>query len=135
MVVRVPESDPGMSPQACAGEGSAGEEESEEGGGSTAAHLLEALRQFRLHHRGQYHSVLEEALAAYRLPGENTAATEGTGETQETSDDQTSQSQEEEEQQPASPPSPPSPPPSPATAEMEVSQDASTSIDQPDSSA
>ncbi|KAI4807230.1 hypothetical protein KUCAC02_027052, partial [Chaenocephalus aceratus] len=37
---------------ACAG----GEEESEEGGGSTAAHLLEALRQFRLHHRGQYQS-------------------------------------------------------------------------------
>ncbi|XP_031171441.1 protein phosphatase 1bb isoform X1 [Sander lucioperca] len=98
---------------ACAG----GEEESEEGGGSTAAHLLEALRQFRLHHRGQYHSVLEESLAAYHLRGESTA--DGAGEGRRTSDDDS-----DGQQQPASPPSPPSPPPSPATAKPEASKDA-----------
>lgn len=104
---------PGVSPQACAG----GEEESEEGGGSTAAHLLEALRQFRLHHRGQYRTVLEESLAAYHLRGESTA--EGAGESRRTYDDNN-----DGQEQPASPPSPPSPPPSPATAEPEASQDA-----------
>ncbi|KAF1373706.1 hypothetical protein PFLUV_G00241740 [Perca fluviatilis] len=98
---------------ACAG----GEEESEEGGGSTAAHLLEALRQFRLHHRGQYHSVLEESLATYHLRGESTA--DGPGEGRRTSDDD-----RDGQQQPASPPSPPSPPPSPATAKPEASKDA-----------
>ncbi|KAM9837572.1 protein phosphatase 1bb isoform 1-T1 [Aulostomus maculatus] len=99
---------------ACAG---GEEEESEEGGGSTAAHLLEALRQFRLHHRGQYRAVLEESLATYQLRGENTA--EGTGESRRTSNDDNDDSQE----QPASPPSPPSPPPSPTTAESEACQD------------
>ncbi|XP_034413776.1 protein phosphatase 1bb isoform X1 [Cyclopterus lumpus] len=102
---------------ACAG----GEEESEEGGGSTAAHLLEALRQFRLHHRGQYHSVLEESLAAYTLRGESTV--EGAGEGRRTSDDD-DDDEGGGQRQPASPPSPPSPPPSPATAEPEASQDA-----------
>ncbi|XP_037319006.1 protein phosphatase 1bb isoform X1 [Pungitius pungitius] len=97
---------------ACAG----GEEESEEGGGSTAAHLLEALRQFRLHHRGQYNTVLEESLAAYTLRGESTV--EGAGEGRRTLDDDNGG-----QRQPASPPSPPSPPPSPATAEPEASQD------------
>lgn len=105
---------PGVSPQACAG----GEEESEEGGGSTAAHLLEALRQFRLHHRGQYRTVLEESLAAYHLRGESAA--EGAGEGRRTSDDDDDDGQ----QQTASPPTPPSPPPSPATAELEASPDA-----------
>ncbi|XP_070846337.1 protein phosphatase 1bb isoform X1 [Chaetodon trifascialis] len=99
---------------ACAG---GEEEESEEGGGSAAAHLLEALRQFRLHHRGQYRTVLEESLAAYHLRGESAA--KGAGEGRRTHDDD-SYGQE----QPASPPSPPSPPPSPATAEPEASQDA-----------
>lgn len=109
------ESDPWrVSPQACAG----GEEESEEGGGSTAAHLLEALRQFRLHHRGQYQSVLEESLATYTLRGESAA--EGAGEGRRTPGDSDNNGQ----QQPASPPSPRSPPPSPATAEPEASQDA-----------
>ncbi|XP_049420089.1 protein phosphatase 1bb isoform X1 [Epinephelus fuscoguttatus] len=98
---------------ACAG----GEEESEEGGGSTAAHLLEALRQFRLHHRGQYRTVLEESLAAYHLRGESAA--EGAGEGRRTSDDDDDDGQ----QQTASPPTPPSPPPSPATAELEASPD------------
>lgn len=106
---------PGVSPQACAG---GEEEESEEGGGSTAAHLLEALRQFRLHHRGQYRTVLEESLAAYHLRGESTA--EGVGEGRRIDDKENNDGQE----QPASPPSPPSPPPSPATAEPEASQDA-----------
>lgn len=104
---------PGVSPQACAG----GEEESEEGGGSAAAHLLEALRQFRLHHRGQYRTVLEESLAAYHLRGESAA--KGAGEGRRTYDDDNYG-----QEQPASPPSPPSPPPSPATAEPEASQDA-----------
>lgn len=104
---------PGVSPQACAG----GEEESEEGGGSTAAHLLEALRQFRLHHRGQYRTVLEETLAAYHLRGESTAA-EGAGESRRTYDDNS-----DGQEQPASPPSPPSPPPSPITAEPEAGRD------------
>lgn len=108
---------PGVSPQACAG----GEEESEEGGGSTAAHLLEALRQFRLHHRGQYRTVLEESLAAYNLRGDNTAEGE-TGESRRISDgdDDDDNSQE----QPASPPSPPSPPLTPAIAEPETCKDA-----------
>ncbi|KAI9546875.1 Protein phosphatase 1B [Dissostichus eleginoides] len=101
---------------ACAG----GEEESEEGGGSTAAHLLEALRQFRLHHRGQYQSVLEESLATYTLRGESAA--EGAGEGRRTPGDGGNNGQQQ--QQPASPPSPRSPPPSPATAEPEASQDA-----------
>uniref|UniRef100_A0A4W6EN30 Protein phosphatase, Mg2+/Mn2+ dependent, 1Bb n=1 Tax=Lates calcarifer TaxID=8187 RepID=A0A4W6EN30_LATCA len=102
---------------ACAG----GEEESEEGGGSTAAHLLEALRQFRLHHRGQYRAVLEESLAAYHVRGESAA--EGAGESRRTSDGDRD-SDDDIQEQPASPPSPPSPPPSPATAEPEASQDA-----------
>lgn len=102
-----------MSPQG----GEEEEEESEEGGdGSTAAHLMEALRQFRLHHRGQYCTVLEETLASYRLGGESAA--EGVEESSRTSDDDDGQ------EQPASPPSPPSPPPSPATAEPEADQDA-----------
>lgn len=100
---------PGVSPQACAG----GEEESEEGGGSAAAHLLEALRQFRLHHRGQYRAVLEESLAT--CWGESAA--KGAEENRRTSGDSNS------EEQPASPPSPPSPSPSPATAELEASQE------------
>ncbi|TNN68402.1 Protein phosphatase 1B [Liparis tanakae] len=102
---------------ACAG----GEEESEEGGGNTAAHLLEALRQFRLHHRGQYHSVLEESLAAYTLRGESTV--EGAGEGRRTPEDD-DDDEGGGQRQPASPPSPPSPPPSPATAEPEASRDA-----------
>lgn len=97
----------GVSPQACAG----GEAESEEGGG-TAAHLLEALRQFRMHHRGQYRSVLEETLANYSFRDEGTA--EETAETKRTSPDDG-----DNQEQPASPPSPPSPPPSPATVELE----------------
>lgn len=104
---------PGVSPQACAG----GEEESEEGGGSMAAHLLEALRQFRLHHRGQYRTVLEESLATYHLRGESAA--EGAGEGRRTYDED-----DDGQEQTASPPSPPSPPPSPATAEPEACQDA-----------
>lgn len=104
-----------MLPQACAG----GEEESEEGGGSTAAHLLEALRQFRLQHRGQYRTVLEDSLAVYCLRGESDA--EGAEESRKTSDDDDA---DDGQEQPASPPSPPSPPPSPATAELEASQDA-----------
>lgn len=36
-------------------------EEAEEGG--TGTHLREALRQFRISHRGQYRHVLEEALS------------------------------------------------------------------------
>lgn len=100
-----------MSPQARAG----GEEESEEGGGSTAAHLLEALRQFRLHHRGQYRTVLEESLAAYHLRGESAA--EGAGDSGRTYDDYGDGHQER-------PASPPSPPPSPTTAEPEASQHA-----------
>lgn len=104
---------PGVSPQACAG----GEEECEEGGGSTAAHLLEALRQFRLHHRGQYRTVLEESLATYHLRGESAA--EGAGGSRRIYDDN-----DDGREQPASPPSPPSPPPSPATAEPDASQDA-----------
>ncbi|XP_013887546.1 protein phosphatase 1B [Austrofundulus limnaeus] len=94
------------------GGGEEEEEESEEGSGSnTAAHLMEALRQFRLHHRGQYCSVLEETLASYRLGGESAA--EGVEEGGRTSDDDDGQGR------PASPPSPPSPPPSPAAAEPE----------------
>ncbi|XP_042363451.1 protein phosphatase 1B-like isoform X2 [Plectropomus leopardus] len=104
---------------ACAG----GEEESEEGGGSTAAHLLEALRQFRLHHRGQYRTVLEESLAAYHLRGESAA--EGAGEGRRNfGDDEGDDDDNDGQQQTASPPTPPSPPPSPATAEPEASQDA-----------
>lgn len=107
------QTDPGVSPQ---GGEEEEEEESEEGGGgsSTAAHLMEALRQFRLHHRGQYCAVLEETLASYRLGGESAA--EGVEESSRTSDDG--------QEQPTSPPSPPSPPPSPATAEPEADQDA-----------
>lgn len=115
---------PGVSPQACAG----GEEESEEseegGGGSTAAHLLEALRQFRLQHRGQYRTVLEDSLATYRLRGESAEEYSRTSD-----DDDDNDSQE----QPASPPSPPSPPPSPATAESEGSQDPSAPESDPSS--
>ncbi|XP_053269441.1 protein phosphatase 1bb isoform X1 [Pleuronectes platessa] len=96
-----------------------GEEESEEGGGNTAAHLLEALRQFRLHHRGQYRAVLEDTLATYQVRGESAA--EGTGASRRTSD-----GDNDGQKQPASPPSPPSPPPSPATAEPEASEDAPT---------
>lgn len=94
-----------MSPQACAG----GEEESEEGGGDTAAHLLEALRQFRLHHRGQYRSVLEETLAAYHLRGGSP---------------RTADHDEDGQEQPASPPVLASPPPSPTNAESEALGDA-----------
>lgn len=97
-----------VSPQACAGGEDEEEEESEEGGGGSAAHLLEALRHFRIHHRGQYRSVLEETLASYRL---------------RSSDDEPRDSQED---LPASPPSPPSPPPSPATLELEAGPDEST---------
>ncbi|XP_062269862.1 protein phosphatase 1bb isoform X1 [Platichthys flesus] len=96
-----------------------GEEESEEGGGNTAAHLLEALRQFRLHHRGQYRAVLEDTLATYQVRGESAA--EGTGASRRTLD-----CDNDGQKQPTSPPSPPSPPPSPATAEPEASEDAPT---------
>lgn len=106
---------PGVSPQACAG----GEEESEEGGGSMATHLLEALRQFRLQHRGQYRTVLEESLGTYHLRGESAA--DGAEESMRTSDDC---DENDGQEQPASPPSPPSPPPSPATAELEARQEA-----------
>ncbi|TWW82311.1 protein phosphatase 1bb isoform X1 [Takifugu flavidus] len=99
---------------ACAG----GEEESEEGGGNTAAHLLEALRQFRLHHRGQYRSVLEETLAAYHRPGESGAGG-GAGRLPGTSDHH-----EDGQEQPASPPVPPSPPPSPTNAESDAVREA-----------
>lgn len=102
-----------MSPQACAG----GEEESEEGGGNTAAHLLEALRQFRLHHRGQYRTVLEETLAAYHLP--TPGARGGAGEIQRTSDHH-----EDGQEQPASPPVPASPPPSPTNTESDAVREA-----------
>lgn len=88
-----------MSPQACAG---GEEEESEEGGGDAAAHLLEALRQFRLHHRGQYRAVLEETLSACHQRGGSPRTSDHDGDGQE---------------QPASPPAPPSPPPSPTNAE------------------
>lgn len=116
---------PGVSPQACAG---GEEEESEEGGGSTAAHLLEALRQFRLHHRGQYRTVLEESLAAFHLHGEESAA-EGAGEgrricVDDDGNDDDNDGDDDGQEQPATPPSPPSPPPSPANAEPESSQDA-----------
>ncbi|MEQ2167674.1 hypothetical protein GOODEAATRI_006530 [Goodea atripinnis] len=104
-------SDPGVSPQGV-GDEEEDEEESEEGGVGTAAHLMEALRQFRLHHRGQYRTVLEESLATYHLQGEGTV--EFAGEIRRTSDD-------DEEEQTASPPSPP---PSPAAVDMEASQDA-----------
>lgn len=100
-------SDAGVSPQG----GGEEEEESEEGGGRTATHLMEALRQFRLHHRGQYRTVLEESLASYHLRGEGTV--EGAGEIRRTSDDG-----DEEEQTD----SPRSPPPSPAA--VEAGQDA-----------
>lgn len=114
---------PGVSPQACAG---GEEEESEEGGGSTAAHLLEALRQFRLHHRGQCRAVLEESLNAYHLRGESAATgSEGAGERRRSSDGDGDNDGQQE--QPASPPSPPSPPPSPAvaaTTELEAGHDA-----------
>lgn len=96
-----------MSPQACAGAEEDEEEESEEGGGSSTAHLLEALRHFRIHHRGQYRSVLEETLASYRLR------------------DSEEEPRDIQEDQPASPPSPPSPPPSPATLELEAGPDES----------
>lgn len=112
-----------VSPQACAG----GEEESEEGGGgTTAATLLEALRQFRIHHRGQYHSVLEETLASYRLRDEGAAATTTTTadeDRQEEDNKRTSRDSHDDDDQPASPPSPPSPPPSPATLELEAGSD------------
>lgn len=102
-------SDAAVSPQG--GGEEEDEEESEEGGGSTAAHLMEALRQFRLHHRGQYRTVLEESLAAYRLRREGSV--EGAGEVGRTSDD----GDEEERTD-----SPPSPPPSPAAVEVETGQ-------------
>ncbi|KAM9773411.1 protein phosphatase 1bb isoform X1 [Syngnathus typhle] len=101
-----------------------GEEESEEGeggagggGGGPAAHLLEALRQFRLHHRGQYHAVLEDSLAAYQLCPEGAGQrtmTDGRG------------ADHDHRERPASPPSPPSPPPSPAAAaaDSDACQDA-----------
>ncbi|XP_041829720.1 protein phosphatase 1bb isoform X2 [Melanotaenia boesemani] len=97
------------------------EEESEEGGGSTAAHLLEALRQFRLHHRGQYRAVLEDSLAAYRLHGESAVEVEVAEESQRTGDD------DDQEEQPTSPPSPPSPLSLPTTAEPKASPDAPAS--------
>ncbi|XP_064177134.1 protein phosphatase 1B-like isoform X1 [Anguilla rostrata] len=50
-------------------------EEAEEGSNST--HLREALRQFRISHRGQYRQVLEEALSTICLLGE--AGEEGPG--------------------------------------------------------
>lgn len=116
------ESDPGVSPQACAGgDEEEEEEESEEGGGSTAAHLLEALRQFRLHHRGQYRAVLEESLAAYRLHGESAVEVEVAEESQRTGDD------DDQEEQPTSPPSPPSPLSLPTTVEPKASPDAPAS--------
>lgn len=107
---------PGVSPQACAG----GEEESEEGGGGTAAHLLEALRQFRLHHRGQYRTVVEESLASYHLQGEESGESQRTCCSSDCRDDDGDGQQE----WPASHPSPPSPPPSPATLEPDPSQQA-----------
>ncbi|XP_051925246.1 protein phosphatase 1bb isoform X1 [Hippocampus zosterae] len=99
---------------ACAG----GEEESEEGEGGSgpAAHLLEALRQFRLHHRGQYRAALEDSLAAYQLRPEGAGRrrrTDGGGDRDDDGRERT-----------ASPPSPPSPPPSPAAAESDTCQDA-----------
>lgn len=101
---------PGVSPQASAG----GEEENEEGGGSAAAHLLEALRQFRLHHRGQYRAVLKESLATYSTQRGESAA-RGKGEQGTTPDNNGKAGRE----QSASHPSPPSSLPSPATAKPE----------------
>ncbi|XP_028331450.1 protein phosphatase 1bb isoform X1 [Gouania willdenowi] len=114
---------------ACAGrEEEEEEEESEEGGGSTAAHLLEALRQFRLHHRGQYRSVLEDSLASYQLCDDN--AVEGDGDERSRS---AADYGKDGQEPPASPPSPPSPPPSPATAEPEPSQDVPAPVFNPSS--
>ncbi len=83
--------------------GAAGGEEEEEG--SSAANLLEALRQFRLSHRGEYRQVLEQALSTYRLSC-------GTGATTRT----------DPKDEPASPP------PSPATEPLssEEGQDEAT---------
>ncbi|KAL4612968.1 protein phosphatase 1B-like isoform X1 [Arapaima gigas] len=39
-------------------------------GGSSATHLLEALRQFRINHRGEYRQVLEGALSTFQQPCE-----------------------------------------------------------------
>lgn len=109
---------PGVSPQACAG---GEEEESEEGGGGgTAAHLLEALRQFRLHHRGQYRTVLEESLASYHLQGDESDEGERTHD--DDGDEDVNGRHEERPTSRPAPPSPPSPPPSPATLEPDASQ-------------
>uniref|UniRef100_A0A3Q2Y842 Protein phosphatase 1B n=1 Tax=Hippocampus comes TaxID=109280 RepID=A0A3Q2Y842_HIPCM len=86
-----------------------------EGGSGPAAHLLEALRQFRLHHRGQYRAALEDSLAAYQLRPEGAGQrrrTDGGGD------------HDDGRERTASPPSPPSPPPSPAAAESDACQDA-----------
>lgn len=115
---------PLVSPQACAG----GEEESEEGGGgTTAATLLEALRQFRIHHRGQYRSVLEETLSSYRIRDEGTTAATAADEDRQEEDARrmSRDNDDDDDEQPASPPSPPSPPPSPATLELEAGPDES----------
>lgn len=112
---------PGVSPQACAG-GEEEEEESEEGGGGTAAHLLEALRQFRLHHRGQYRTVLEESLASYHLQGEEGDEGRMTDVGGNDADEDVEGRHEERTASSPSPPSPPSPPPSPATLGPDASQ-------------
>ncbi|CAL8261104.1 unnamed protein product [Arctogadus glacialis] len=115
---------------ASAGRGSAGEEEEEEesaegggrgggggggggggAGGGTAAHLLEALRQFRLHHRGQYRAVLEESLSSYLVQGEDSGSGPGAPKEGQSLD------AARQRDPAASPPSLPSPPPSPAEPE------------------
>ncbi|KAL2102225.1 hypothetical protein ACEWY4_001393 [Coilia grayii] len=57
-----------LNPQREEDEDGAGGSEEESSRATAAAHLLEALRQFRLNHRGEYRHVLEEALAGYRQP-------------------------------------------------------------------
>lgn len=86
--------------------GAAGGEEEEEG--SSTAHLLEALRQFRVSHRGEYRQVLEQALSTYRL-------SYGTG--------ATSRTDPKEE--------PPLPLPSPASEEGQDEAATSQSLDKP----
>lgn len=113
---------PGVSPQACAG---GEEEECEEGGGGTEAHLMEVLRQFRLHHRGQYRTVLEESLASYHLQGEEGnegRSTSGDGVGGDDGDEDMDGQSEERPASRPSPLSPPSPPPSPAMLEPNPSQ-------------
>ncbi|XP_062373522.1 protein phosphatase 1bb isoform X1 [Sardina pilchardus] len=62
-----------LNPQREEDEDGAGGSDEESSRAAAAAHLLEALRQFRLNHRGEYRHVLEEALASYRTPGSSSS--------------------------------------------------------------